>query len=173
MQIRRPFSIEFVPSFQVRTWLRNQTRFLNHFDKKWRYGFENFNLPTLKIWGWKPIKLLHSVALTLGAAEWVQPTYWDAMASVRERSGDWGFPVGIRSAADWSLCPTLATPTGASGVVCNGSTCMVQCLEGYQASGRRRVRCRWKQKHGFFWRNQLSGCQTCEPADPATLTGTG
>ena len=100
--------------------------------------------------------------------EWEQPTYWDAMQAVRTRTGGWGHPAGIRAAANWQSCPALATPEGASGVTCDGSTCMVVCQAGFQATGRRRIKCRWKKKHGFFWRNTLSSCGTCSPSEPNT-----
>ena len=33
------------------------------------------------------------------------------------------------------------------------STCMVVCEEGKVATGRRRIKCRWKRKKGFFWKS--------------------
>jgi len=36
------------------------------------------------------------------------------------------------------------------------STCMVVCEEGKVATGRRRIKCRWKRKKGFFWKSVSS-----------------
>ena len=69
----------------------------------------------------------------------------------KQRNGEWGFPVGIRAAADWQNC---GTPTATQGfdageeLECSASTCMLKCPAGQYAIGRRRIRCRWKRKHG-------------------------
>ena len=70
----------------------------------------------------------------------------------KSRNGDWGHPVGIRAAADWSMCPTLVAPAGVASFTCNQSTCMAVCEAGKVSTGRRRIKCRWKRKKGFFWR---------------------
>ena len=75
----------------------------------------------------------------------------------KTRSEDqWGHPVGVRAAAEWSLCPELALPTGVAGTACQGATCMVVCDEGKVAIGKRRVKCRWTRKKGFFWKTVSS-----------------
>merc|ERR1711911_552063 len=75
----------------------------------------------------------------------------------KTRSKDqWGHPVGVRAAAEWSLCPELALPTGVAGTACQGATCMVVCDEGKVAIGKRRVKCRWTRKKGFFWKTVSS-----------------
>ena len=76
----------------------------------------------------------------------------------KTRSEDqWGHPVGVRAAADWSLCPELALPAGVAGTACQGATCMVVCDEGKVAIGKRRVKCRWTRKKGFFWKTVSPG----------------
>ena len=71
----------------------------------------------------------------------------------RTRSeGQWGQPVGIRAAANWDLCPELALPSGVAGTACQGATCMVVCEDGKVAVGKRRIKCRWTRKKGFFWK---------------------
>ena len=86
-------------------------------------------------------------------AEWVQPTYQEALEMYRTRSeGQWGHPVGLRAAANWDLCPELALPSGVAGTACQGATCMVVCEDGKVAVGKRRIKCRWTRKKGFFWK---------------------
>ena len=85
-------------------------------------------------------------------AEWQQPSYWDAMAMAKTRTGDWGHPVGVRAAADWNNCPSLTLPAGVASFNCNGATCMTVCEAGKISTGKRRVKCRWKRKKGFFWK---------------------
>ena len=70
----------------------------------------------------------------------------------KSRNGDWGHPVGIRAAADWTMCPALTLPAGVASFTCNQSTCMAVCEAGKVSTGRRRIKCRWKRKQGFFWR---------------------
>ena len=89
-------------------------------------------------------------------AEWKQPTYWQALTAVAQSRSKWGHPVGIRAAATWNLCPALEIPTGVKDVTCSGATCMQICEDGKAAMGRRRVKCRWKRKKGFFWKKVSS-----------------
>ena len=86
------------------------------------------------------------------AQDWVQPSYFDALSSAMQRKGGWGHPVGIRAAADWSLCPSLTKPAGVASVQCDGSTCMQVCEAGKLAMGQRRTKCRFKKKSGFSWK---------------------
>ena len=79
-------------------------------------------------------------------------SYWDAMIMAKSRENNWGHPVGIRAAADWTMCPTLTLPTGVASLTCNQATCMVVCEAGKVSTGRRRIKCRWKRRKGFFWR---------------------
>ena len=88
----------------------------------------------------------------LVTAEWSQGTYWDAMAAANKKSGSWGHPVGVRAAADYALCPTLELPTGVASLACDGATCMAVCETGKLSTGRRRTKCRFKSKRGFFWK---------------------
>jgi hypothetical protein len=46
---------------------------------------------------------------------------------------------------------------------------MVNCEPGKIAMGRRRMKCRWKRKKGFFWRRLPEACQGCDPEDPTSL----
>ena len=80
------------------------------------------------------MKLLTALTVTSVKAEWEQPTYFNALTAARQKSGGWGSPIGLRAAADWTLCPSLATPIGASRVVCDQSTCMVECQPGFQVT---------------------------------------
>ena len=32
--------------------------------------------------------------------------------------------------------------------------------------GTRRTKCRWTNRKGFFWKQQLGGCGTCDPEEP-------
>jgi len=60
---------------------------------------------------------LSTVLLGTVAADWSQPRYWDAINAVQQRSGaSWGFPVGQRTAAAWSLCPAVEVPEGADSI---------------------------------------------------------
>ena len=71
----------------------------------------------------------------------------------RTRSeGQWGHPVGVRAAANWDLCPELTLPAGVAGTACQAATCMVVCEDGKVAIGKRRIKCRWTRKKGFFWK---------------------
>ena len=89
--------------------------------------------------------------------EWQQPNYFDALRAVKTRSGEsWGHPIGIRAAADHSLCPALTLPTGVQSLACDGATCMAVCEEGKVSSGQRRTKCRFKPKSGFFWKKVVS-----------------
>ena len=97
------------------------------------------------------MKLLKTLPI-LVSGEWTQPTYWDAQQMARQRSNDWAHPVGIRAAADWQMCPQLSMPAGVAGYTCAQATCMVNCEPGKIAMGRRRMKCRFKRKKGFFWR---------------------
>ena len=84
--------------------------------------------------------------------EWQQPNYFDALRAVKTRSGEsWGHPVGIRQAADHSLCPPLTLPAGVASVECDAATCMSVCEEGKVSTGQRRTKCRFK-RNGFFWK---------------------
>ena len=84
-----------------------------------------------------------------------------------QRQSGWGHPVGVKAAADWANCPSLAPfPVGVATVNCDGATCMQICEAGKIAMGRRRIKCRWKRKLGFFWKRALSECQGCAPENP-------
>ena len=100
--------------------------------------------------------LVNSIAVSSqlidSIAEWQQPTYWQALTAAGQSRSNWGHPIGIRAAATWSLCPALAIPAGVKDVTCSGATCMQICEDGKAAMGRRRVKCRWKRKKGFFWK---------------------
>lgn len=128
------------------------------------------------------MKLHSGLLFSLGYA-WEQPTYEEAMKQIFTRSKSaqtWGYPVG-RIAADYTNCPALETPPGASGIECADATCAMVCPAGFIGTGRRRVRCRYKKRENrFFWKQQLGQCETCEwLADPPSsvqadchLTGT-
>ena len=64
----------------------------------------------------------------------------------------WAHPVGVRQSALWSSCPVLEKPEGVKDVTCESATCMAVCEDGKVAMGRRRIKCRWKRKKGFFWK---------------------
>ena len=108
----------------------------------------------LRYFLFETIQLFKYTAIAAGAAaEWQQPSYRDALEMIKTRSNEqWGHPVGVRAAASWSLCPELTLPTGVAGTTCQGATCMVVCDEGKVAIGKRRVKCRWNRKKGFFWK---------------------
>ena len=96
-------------------------------------------------------KLLSTLLPLSISAEWVQPSYYDALEMAKQRSNDWGFPVGVRAAADWQNCGTPTTAQGFDAgeeLECSASTCMLKCPAGQIAVGKRRIRCRWKRKHG-------------------------
>ena len=105
--------------------------------------------------------LVNSIAVSSQSidsiAEWQQPTYWQALTAAGQSRSNWGHPIGIRVAATWSLCPALAIPAGVKDVTCSGATCMQICEDGKAAMGRRRVKCRWKRKKGFFWKKVSYG----------------
>lgn len=42
------------------------------------------------------------------------------------------------------------------------------CEAGKVSVGRRRIKCRWKRKQGFFWKRALSECQGCDPETPTS-----
>ena len=109
----------------------------------------------------------------VSASDWVQPNYYEARSIAlrwgQKAQSGWGFPVGLKAAADWQLCPSLQPyPSGVSNVSCDGSTCMQICEAGKVGMGRRRVRCRWRRTQGFFWKQQLSECQGCTPEIPSS-----
>ena len=86
-----------------------------------------------------------------------------------QRQSGWGHPVGVKAAADWTNCPALTPfPSGVASVNCDGATCMQICEAGKVAMGRRRIKCRWKRKKGFFWKRALSECQGCTPENPTS-----
>ena len=68
----------------------------------------------------------------------------------------WAHPVGVRQSALWSSCPVLEKPEGVKEVTCESATCMAVCEDGKVAMGRRRIKCRWKRKKGFFWKKVCS-----------------
>ena len=115
---------------------------------------------------------LFQLASLASASDWVQPNYYEARSMAlrwgqKSQSG-WGFPVGIKAAADWQMCPSLQPyPSGVASVSCDGSTCMQICEAGKVGMGKRRIRCRWRRKLGFFWKQQLSECQGCTPEIPS------
>lgn len=88
----------------------------------------------------------------LATGEWIQPKYSDALEASKQRKGGWGHPVGIRAAADSSLCPALNMPAGVASISCDGATCMSVCEDGKVATGKRRTKCRWRRSKGFFWK---------------------
>ena len=55
---------------------------------------------------------------------------------------------------DDSLCDSylMSDIVGVAGATCDGATCMVLCEPGKMAIGRRRTKCRWNRKSGFFWK---------------------
>lgn len=109
----------------------------------------NVTRPKSKIF--KISKLLSTLVPLTVTAEWVQPSYFDALQMAKQRSGDWGFPVGVKAAADWQNCGTPTTAQGFDAgeeLECSAATCMLKCPAGQYAIGRRRIRCRWKRKHG-------------------------
>ena len=69
----------------------------------------------------------------------------------------WAHPVGVRQSALWSSCPVLDKPEGVKEVTCESATCMAVCEDGKVAMGRRRIKCRWKRKKGFFWKKVRFG----------------
>ena len=77
------------------------------------------------------MKVLAQVLNSMAAADWLQPSYKEAVASWRARSGGWAHPLGIRNAAHWSLCPKLEVPTGAYQIACLDATCMQICNPGF------------------------------------------
>ena len=103
------------------------------------------------------------------SADWTQPNYYDARAASFQRQSGWGHPVGIKAAADWTMCPSLTPfPSGVASVNCDGATCMQICEAGKVSMGRRRIKCRWKRKQGFFWKRALSECKGCDPETPTS-----
>ena len=68
----------------------------------------------------------------------------------------WAHPLGVRQSALWSSCPVLDKPEGVKEVTCENATCMAVCEDGKVAMGRRRIKCRWKRKKGFFWKRVSS-----------------
>lgn len=104
------------------------------------------------------------------SAEWTKPSYYDFIykdQSQMRASGmaNWGHPV-VGSTRHWSDCPTLDVPEGALGLRCNAGTCALLCPGGSRATGRRRVRCRYTKKLGWYWKSKLGKCQTCEVETP-------
>ena len=58
---------------------------------------------------------------------------------MNQRSGGWGFPVGLRQAVDHSLCANLTVPEHGT-IECDGATCALKCDLGAIANGRRRTK---------------------------------
>ena len=103
----------------------------------------------------KLFEYLLPVTVPVLSQDWIQPKYSDALKSVNQRKSGWGFPIGVRSAAEWSLCPALTKPSGVASIQCDGSTCMQICEAGKLAMGQRRTKCRFKKKSGFSWKKVL------------------
>ena len=104
------------------------------------------------------------------SAEWTKPSYYDFIYKDQGQmraSGmaNWGHPV-VGSTRHWSDCPTLDVPEGALGLRCNAGTCALLCPGGSRATGRRRVRCRYTKKLGWYWKSKLGKCQTCDVETP-------
>lgn len=78
---------------------------------------------------------------------------------------NWGHPL-TGNTRKWSDCPALPTPEGALGLRCNAGTCAILCPGGSRAVGRRRARCRYTKKLGWYWKEQLGSCQTCDVETP-------
>jgi hypothetical protein len=107
------------------------------------------------------MKLLNTLLLSSAAADWEQPTYNEVIDSLGQRDGGgWGHPTD-RIAALHSLCPTLETPAGADSITCDQSTCAVVCSPGFIGTGKRRTKCRYNRKKGFFWKQTLGACESC------------
>ena len=104
------------------------------------------------------MKLSASVLVSAAAADWTQPSYSEVFIGIKQRKGGWGHPV-VRGAADHSMCPALALPAGAESIECDQATCAVVCQPGWLAdktSGlKRRTKCRWNKKSGFFWKEAV------------------
>lgn len=122
----------------------------------------------MKLYGYTSgLALIVSGDTTDAISEWQQPTYWQALDSVYQRSHEWAHPVGVKQSALWSSCPALDKPEGVKDVTCESATCMAVCEDGKVAMGRRRIKCRWKRKKGFFWKRELTECKGCNHLDSA------
>ena len=113
---------------------------------------------------------ISSALIATVAAEWAQPKYYDFInmdASKMRNHGmsNWGHPI-TGNTRKWSDCPALPTPEGALGLRCNAGTCALLCPGGSRAVGRRRARCRYTKKLGWYWKEQLGSCQTCDVETP-------
>jgi len=103
-------------------------------------------------------------------AEWTQPSYYEFinMDTTKMRNhglSNWGHPL-VGNTRKWSDCPALPTPEGALGLRCNAGTCAILCPGGSRAVGRRRTRCRYTKKLGWYWKESLGSCQTCDVETP-------
>merc|ERR1711892_1074551 len=113
---------------------------------------------------------ISSALIATVAADWAQPKYYefinmDASKMRNHGMSNWGHPL-TGNTRKWSDCPTLPTPEGALGLRCNAGTCAVLCPGGSRAVGRRRTRCRYTEKLGWYWKEQLGSCQTCDVETP-------
>merc|ERR1711892_1114760 len=113
---------------------------------------------------------ISSALIATVAADWAQPKYYefinmDASKMRNHGMSNWGHPL-TGNTRKWSDCPTLPTPEGALGLRCNAGTCAVLCPGGSRAVGRRRTRCRYTKKLGWYWKEQLGSCQTCDVETP-------
>ena len=101
---------------------------------------------------------------------WEQPSYKEVFEIIRQRSErPWGHPVD-KIAALWSLCPEITQPSNAEELKCDQATCALVCNDGFVAIGRRRVKCRYNKKKGFFWKREIGVCQTCSEIVPPNGT---
>jgi len=106
-------------------------------------------------------------------AGWTQPKYYDIINQDpndpkfrAQYANGWGYPVGQGNSKHWSDCPALPTPEGALGLRCNAGTCAILCPGGSRPIGRRRARCRYNKRQGWYWKEKLGSCRTCEVETP-------
>merc|ERR1712226_857689 len=129
----------------------------------------------IRLLGITEMKISAALLAATCSAEWTKPSYYDFIYKDQGQmraSGmaNWGHPV-VGSTRHWSDCPTLDVPEGALGLRCNAGTCALLCPGGSRATGRRRVRCRYTKKLGWYWKSKLGKCQTCDVETPMSNDG--
>merc|ERR1712176_317044 len=119
------------------------------------------------------MKLFSVLSFSLVNAEWQQPKWKQVMKAFGDQrfDFDWGHPLEGNS-RKWSDCPAIDTSAiaGLDQLRCNGATCALKCLPGYQGIGRRRTKCRFNRKtQTWFWKNTLGSCRSCAVQEPVSL----
>jgi len=63
-----------------------------------------------------------------------KPGFLPEFAQKRLNGYDWGTPIGVKGAVDWTQCTNLTKPDGVENLKCNRADCIGICKPGYRPS---------------------------------------